>query len=57
MGLMAAVGSKDRSKDLPSARAISARRSSPAHSATAALASSSNRPMVMKPWIWRSKQT
>ena len=34
-----------------------ARASSAAHIATAVFASSSTLPMVMKPWIWRSKQT
>ena len=34
----------------------SARRSSLAQIATAAFASSSNFPIKMKPWIWRSKQ-
>jgi hypothetical protein len=37
--------------------AVSARRSSTAHRATAVCASSSTRPIVMKPWICRSKQT
>ena len=35
----------------------SARRSCAAHSSTATLASSITRPIVMKPWIWRSKLT
>ena len=35
----------------------SARASSAAHRRTAACASSITLPMVMKPWIWRSKQT
>jgi hypothetical protein len=37
--------------------ALNARFNSAAHSATAVCASSSTRPIVMKPWIWRSKQT
>ncbi len=36
---------------------LSAARSAAAHSVTAVLASSMTRPIVKKPWIWRSKQT
>ncbi len=38
------------------AQGASARRNSAPHSDTAAFASSSTLPIVMKPWIWRSKQ-
>ena len=38
------------------AQAASSRRNCAAHKLTAALASSITLPIVMKPWIWRSKQ-
>ena len=48
-------GAAGRAADRPAHRA-SSWRSAAAHSGTAALASSMSLPIVMKPWIWRSKQ-
>ena len=47
------MGGADAQLAAPSRRACA---SCPAHISTAALASSITRPIVMKPWIWRSKQ-